>query len=119
MSRHQYDLVQCMKQMGAQVGKVCGNCEGRCPICDSYVKPTVEVRICQECSQGHLRDRCILCGHRFTEEDSGVEAFYCLECVRLEKHREGCPRILNMGSSKSSMIMDKKKVGPGLERLTG
>lgn len=117
MSRHQYDLVQCMKQTGRHVGKVCSNCDGRCPICDSYVKPTAEVRICEECSLGHLQTKCILCGNKLIEEEA-VPAYYCLECVRLEKHREGCPRIVNVGSSKTDMLHNKKKPTAKLERLT-
>lgn len=106
-----------MKQPGISIGKVCLNCDGRCPICDSYVKPVEKVRLCQECSVGKLINRCILCGNSF---DQGYDAYYCLECVRLEKHREGCPRILNMGSSKTDMIFNKEKEKSSgkLERLT-
>lgn len=114
MSRHQYDLVQCMKQPGSKVGKVCSNCDGRCPICDSFVKPTSQVRVCHDCSQGHVLTKCILCLNNHND----ITAYYCLECVRLEKHREGCPRILNIGSSKSDMLFNKKKPESKLERLT-
>lgn len=75
-------------------------------MCDSYVKSTTRVRICGECSFGHLTKKCILCGNGFEE---GVPAYYCLECVRLEKDREGCPRIINVGSSRTDMIFNKKK----------
>lgn len=115
MSRHQYDLIQCMNQPGSKVGKVCLNCDGRCPVCDSFVKPTEKVRVCQECSLDFLMTKCILCGNKF---DEGVDAYYCLECVRLEKHREGCPRIVNVGSSRSDMVFNKKKTDNKLERLT-
>lgn len=108
MSRHQYDLVQCMKRQGSQVGQVCSACDGRCPICDSYVKPTTKVRICQECSQGHSKDKCILCGNNYGDE--GTPAYFCFECTKLDKDREGCPRILNMGSSKSEMMFNKKRI---------
>lgn len=97
-----------MKQPGTRVGKVCQQCDGRCPICDSYVKPTAKVRICDGCSFGHLGDKCILCGNGLgREEGSGSAAYYCLECVRQEKHREGCPRIVNIGSSKADMMFKK------------
>ncbi|CAK7905545.1 pre-mRNA-splicing factor Rds3p [[Candida] anglica] len=106
MSRHQYDLVQCMKQTGPNVGLVCSQCDGKCPVCDSLVKPTTKVRLCSECSFGHLAKKCILCGNGY---DEGVAAYYCLECVRSEKDREGCPRIINVGSSRSDMIFNKRR----------
>ena len=51
MSRHQYDLIQCMKQPGKSIGLLCSNCDGKCPICDSlnllnkleYVKMVLKV----------------------------------------------------------------------------
>lgn len=106
MSRHQFDLVQCMKQTGSETGLVCPQCDGRCPSCDSLVKPTTRARICAECSLGHLVNKCILCGNNTSE---GTPAYYCLECVRMEKDREGCPRILNMGSSRTEVAFRKKK----------
>lgn len=109
MSRHQYDLVQCMKQPGRAVGLVCQQCEDRCPICDSYVKATTKVRICESCNFGHLGNKCILCTNFLgNNNENGVPAYYCLECVRMEKDREGCPRILNVGSLKSDLIFKKK-----------
>lgn len=111
MSRHQYDLIQCMKQPGKSIGLLCSNCDGKCPICDSFVKPTEQVRICQDCSQGHLSNKCILCANNLGENnENGVLAYYCLECVRLEKHREGCPRIINVGGTKTDMIYMKRKI---------
>lgn len=115
MSRHQYDLVQCMRQTGSKLGMVCSQCDGRCPICDSFVKPTEPVRICHECSLGHMTNKCILCGYKLG--DDATISYYCLECVRLEKHREGCPRIINVGSSKTDMMFNKKKQSNKLEKL--
>ncbi|RLV95736.1 Pre-mRNA-splicing factor RDS3 [Spathaspora sp. JA1] len=110
MSRHQYDLIQCMKQPGKSLGLVCSQCDGKCPICDSFVKPSAKVYICHDCSLGHLYNKCILCSNYLGDNcELGVPANYCLECVRQEKHREGCPRIVNIGSSKSDMIFQKKK----------
>jgi hypothetical protein len=54
--------------------------EGKCPICDSYVKPMQIVTICSDCSYGTHRERCIICG------ELGVsDAYYCRECIILEK----------------------------------
>lgn len=89
---------------------LCQICDGKCPICDSLVKPTTRVRVCEECSFGHLAHRCILCGVKLGENNEhGSPAYYCLECVRMDKDREGCPRIVNIGSSKTEMIYNKKK----------
>lgn len=109
MSRHQYDLVQCMKQPGASVGLVCALCEGRCPICDSYVKPTTLVKICEGCNFGHLANKCILCTNFLgNSKENGLPSYYCLECVRSEKDREGCPRVINVGSLKTDLQYKKK-----------
>ncbi|RKP29080.1 PHF5-like protein [Metschnikowia bicuspidata] len=102
MSRHQYDLVQCMKQPGTKIGLLCLLCDGKCPICDSMVKPTRKVRVCDACSFGQLANRCILCSsHLGDNVEHASAAYYCFECVVEEKHREGCPRILNVGSTKA------------------
>ncbi|ODQ77323.1 hypothetical protein BABINDRAFT_163583 [Babjeviella inositovora NRRL Y-12698] len=104
MSRHQFDLLMCLKQPGTTVAKLCEKCDGKCPTCDSYNRPTRETRICDECSFGKLNGKCILCGGH------GVsDAFYCFECCRLEKDRDGCPKIINLGSSRSDMFYEKKK----------
>lgn len=110
MSRHQYDLVQCMKRPGRGFGLVCGLCDGKCPVCDSMVKPTTKVRVCDECSLGGVKNRCILCGNGLgVAAEHGNPAYYCLECVRVDKDREGCPRITNVGSSRTDMIFNKRK----------
>ncbi|EEQ37487.1 putative pre-mRNA-splicing factor [Clavispora lusitaniae] len=110
MSRHQYDLIQCMKRPGTHVALLCSSCDGKCPICDSMVKPKEKVRICDACSYGHLGKRCIICSAHLGENaELGSPAYYCQECVVQEKHREGCPRITNVGSSKADMIFNKKR----------
>ncbi|CAM9010737.1 hypothetical protein WICANDRAFT_29953 [Wickerhamomyces anomalus NRRL Y-366-8] len=104
MSRHQLDLVMCLKQPGTHLGKVCNKCDGRCPICDSFVRPTAKVRICEECAFGKNGSKCVVCG------GNGVsDAYYCYECVVLEKSRDGCPKILNVGSSRMDIFYEKKK----------
>ncbi|OBA23837.1 PHF5-like protein [Metschnikowia bicuspidata var. bicuspidata NRRL YB-4993] len=109
MSRHQFDLVQCMKRPGTHFGFLCLQCDGKCPICDSLVKPSAKAQVCDGCSFGHLALRCILCGNHFGEgPDRGSPAYYCHECVVQEKHRDGCPRIVNVGSSKADQRLNKK-----------
>ncbi|GMM35585.1 U2 snRNP complex subunit [Saccharomycopsis crataegensis] len=104
MSRHQADLVLCLKQPGTTVGSLCEKCDGRCPVCDSYVRPTEQVRICDECAFGQDKHRCVICGGK------GVSpAYYCFECVRTEKNRDGCPRITTLGSTRMDHYYEKRK----------
>lgn len=108
MSRHQYDLVMCMKLPGTSVGKVCDRCDGRCPLCDSDVRLISKVRICDSCSSGSSGSRCIICGSPGTHE-----ALYCWDCHRSERSRDGCPRILNVGSNKTDRLYNKKTTDTG------
>ncbi|GKZ19457.1 hypothetical protein AbraIFM66951_011068 [Aspergillus brasiliensis] len=91
MSRHHPDLVMCRKQPGISIGRLCDKCDGKCPVCDSYVRPTTLVRICDECSFGNYQNKCIVCG------GEGIsDAFYCFECTRLEKDRDGFFEIIDV-----------------------
>lgn len=66
------DLIQCRKQPGIAIGRMCEKCDGKCPICDSYVRPQTLVRICDECNFGTYGGRCIICGSK------GIsDAYYC------------------------------------------
>jgi hypothetical protein len=40
------------------------------------------------------------------------DAFYCFECTRLEKDRDGCPKIINLGSSRTDLFC-KSTWNPG------
>lgn len=54
--------------------------DGKCVICDSYVRPCTLVRICDECNYGSYQGRCVICG------GPGVsDAYYCKECTIMEK----------------------------------
>lgn len=62
------------------IGRLCEKCDGKCVICDSYVRPSTLVRICDECNYGSYQGRCVICG------GPGVsDAYYCRECTILEK----------------------------------
>ena len=77
---------------------------GQCVICDSFVNPAVEVRICDECNYGTFQGKCVICG------GNGVaDAFYCVECCALEKDRDGCPKIINLGMAKKDRFYENKK----------
>jgi PHD finger-like domain-containing protein 5A len=106
MAKHHPDLIMCRKQSGISIGKVCEQCDGRCVICDSYVRSCALVRICDECNFGSNQGKCVVCG------GIGVsDAYYCYECVRLEKDRDGCPKIINLGTAKTDMFYERKKYG--------
>ena len=91
MARHHPDLIMCRKQqgklipyynliLGIAIGRLCEKCDGKCVICDSYVRPCVLVKICDECNFGSLQGRCTICG------GPGIsDAYYCKECVLMEK----------------------------------
>lgn len=103
MAKHYNDLILCQKLPGKAIGKLCDKCDGRCVICDSYVNPSVIVRICSECDFGSNNNKCIICSN-----PGNNDAYYCKTCVLLEKDREGCPKIINLGNAKKDMIFDKK-----------
>ncbi|KAL0485106.1 PHD finger-like domain-containing protein [Acrasis kona] len=106
MAKHHPDLIMCRKQSGISIGRLCDKCDGKCVICDSYVRPNALVRICDECNYGGNQGRCVICG------GTGVsDAYYCRECVLQEKDRDGCPKIVNVGSAKTDMFYDRKKFG--------
>lgn len=103
-SRHHPDLILCRKLPGIAIGRLCEKCDGKCPICDSYVRPSTLVRICEECNFGSSGGKCIVCG------GNGIsDAYYCAECVRLEKDRDGCPKVVNLGASRTDLFYLKKK----------
>ena len=106
MSRHHPDLIMCRKQPGIAIGRLCEKCDGKCVICDSMVRQHTLVRICDECNFGSNQGKCVICG------GPGVsDAYYCQECVRQEKDRDGCPKILNIGTAKTDLFYERKKYG--------
>ncbi|XP_057172349.1 PHD finger-like domain-containing protein 5A isoform X1 [Ursus arctos] len=83
MAKHHPDLIFCRKQAGVAIGRLCEKCDGKCVICDSYVRPCTLVRICDECNYGSYQGRCVICG------GPGVsDAYYCKECTIQEKDRQ-------------------------------
>lgn len=111
MSRHQLDLVVCSRLPGTRVGVLCSKCDGRCPTCDSYVNPQHVVRVCDDCSFGSLADTCIICGNAAKPGEAMHDAYYCTQCCLLERDRDGCPRVLNVGVSRSDNFYQQKKKG--------
>ncbi|KAA3670998.1 PHD finger-like domain-containing protein 5A, partial [Paragonimus westermani] len=106
MAKHHPDLIFCRKQPGVAIGRLCEKCDGKCVICDSYVRPCTLVRICDECNYGSYQGRCVICG------GPGVsDAYYCRQCTCMEKDRDGCPKIVNLGSAKTDLFYERKKYG--------
>lgn len=69
-------------------------------------RPCTMVRICDECNYGSYEGRCVICG------GMGIsDAFYCKECTVMEKDRDGCPKIVNLGSAKTDLFYERKKYG--------
>ena len=93
------------------------------PVCDSYVRPETLVRICDECNFGTYGGRCIICGSPGTQiytlllwivliDRLGIsDAYYCAECTRLEKDRDGCPKIVNLGASRTDLFYERRRLG--------
>lgn len=100
------------------------------PICDSYVRPATLVHICEECNFGSAAHKCLVCGNLgiavswwlqrwpkvywstnyFALCGSDVQdAYYCAECTRLEKDRDGCPKVVNLGASRTDLFYLRKK----------
>ncbi|KAG6536060.1 hypothetical protein ZIOFF_001100 [Zingiber officinale] len=106
MAKHHPDLIMCRKQPGIAIGRLCEKDDGKCVVCDSYVRPCTLVRICDECNYGSFQGRCVICG------GVGIsDAYYCKECTLQEKDRDGCPKIVNLGSAKTDLFYERKKYG--------
>lgn len=74
----------------AAIGRLCEKCDGKCVICDSYVRPCTLVRICDECNYGSYQGRCVICG------GPGVsDAYYCKECTVQEKDVSDCANFMS------------------------
>ncbi|KAJ1735326.1 Pre-mRNA-splicing factor ini1 [Coemansia biformis] len=106
MARHHRDLMFCRRLPGVTIGRLCEKCDGKCVICDSLVQPEKPVRTCSECNFGRGQGSCIICNGK------GIsDAYYCKACVALEKDRDGCPKIVNIGTARADLFYEQKKYG--------
>ena len=65
MAKHHPDLIMCRKQPGIAIGRLCEKDDGKCVVCDSYVRPCTLVRICDECNYGSYQV-CVKGGFKIT-----------------------------------------------------
>ncbi|KAF9508832.1 hypothetical protein BS47DRAFT_1302244 [Hydnum rufescens UP504] len=99
-------LIMCQRQPGIAIGRLCEKHDGKYPVCDSYVRPEKLVPICDEYNFGMYGGRCITCG------SSGIsDAYCCVECTRLEKGGGGCPKIVNLGVSRTDLFYKRRNLG--------
>jgi PHD finger-like domain-containing protein 5A len=96
----------CRKQAGVSLGILCERCDGKCVICDSYVRPHTLAHLCDECSFGNAVTRCVVCSAPGIE---GSNAYYCKECVQQEKDRDGCPKVISVSKAQTARHFDQKK----------
>ncbi|KAJ7710313.1 PHF5-like protein-domain-containing protein [Mycena metata] len=53
-----------------------------------------------------------LCFFTLTNTHPGIsDAYYCAECTRLEKDRDGCPKIVNLGASRTDLFYERRRLG--------
>jgi len=96
-AKHHPDLIMCRKQPGIAIGRLCEKCDGKCVVCDSYVRPATLVRICDECNYGSYAGRCVICG------GIGIsDAYYCKECTQQEKDVRP-PPLLHLATNLASV----------------
>jgi hypothetical protein len=59
-----------------------------------------------------LVSRRLLHDMSFTKALLGIsDAYYCAECTRLEKDRDGCPKIVNLGASRTDLFYERRRLG--------
>ncbi|KAH9967513.1 PHF5-like protein-domain-containing protein [Russula dissimulans] len=104
--------------------RICDECNfgtygGRCIICGSpgeyFVLSYPIIRLLPY----HLsRSRqcppsfCFAHIYGFSSSFSGIsDAYYCAECTRLEKDRDGCPKIVNLGASRTDLFYERRRLG--------
>ena len=65
----------------------------------SRAQQSLSTSAATQCNYGTHAGRCVICGAA-----GAADAYYCKECVQLEKDRDGCPKIINLGSSKTDLF---------------
>ncbi|XVE63229.1 hypothetical protein DITRI_Ditri07aG0003000 [Diplodiscus trichospermus] len=69
------------------------------------VRPCTLVRVCDECNDGSFQGSCVICG------GMGIsDAYYCKECTQLEKDRQCCPKLFNLGTARTDLFYERKNM---------
>jgi hypothetical protein len=64
------------------------------------------------CSSDFLESSAHIRGVPSLDSCSGIsDAYYCAECTRLEKDRDGCPKIVNLGASRTDLFYERRRLG--------
>ena len=82
--KHHPDLILCRKQAGIHIGKVCETCEGRCVICDSHVRLSSLVRICDDCNFGKNQEDVLYVEHLELPMPIIVKNVSCLKKIEMD-----------------------------------
>eukprot|EP00958_Prasinococcus_capsulatus_P013055 scaffold1318_cov388-Prasinococcus_capsulatus_cf.AAC.76 len=88
-----------MKLPGIAIGRLCEKCTPWTRLEHLVVK-----RLLLESRLWTLWGRCVICGGHAVSD-----AYYCKECTQQEKDRDGCPKIINLGSAKTDLFYERKK----------
>jgi hypothetical protein len=85
--------------------------DGKCVICDSYVRPATLVRVCDECNYGSYAGRCVICG------GNGIsDAYYCKECTMQEKDVRAPQRGAQASRGRPALTRTRRAPPPPAER---
>ncbi|KAI5063559.1 hypothetical protein GOP47_0022106 [Adiantum capillus-veneris] len=85
MAKHHPDLIMCHKQPGIAIGRLCEKCDGKCVICVNDIIPDI-----------------VLKGLLLLQYNSP-------KCTQQKKDRDGCFKIVNLGSAKTDLFYGCKK----------
>jgi len=86
------------------IGRLCDKHDGQCVICDSYVRPTTLVKVCDECDFGSYHGRCVICGAPGT-----AQAYYCKECTQQEKDVRRCARARDAAAAAAAQTPKSRR----------
>ena len=104
----------------AELVRICDECSfgsyaGRCIICGSpgtFFEHSPSIPSLTPISSAGISDA-YYCAVRLLPVSFMTFTDHLLlqECVRLEKSRDGCPKIVNLGSSRIDLFYERKKLG--------
>ena len=63
------------------------------------------------CTHRVRLSQCLLTDSPLSVRQGISDAYYCAECTRLEKDRDGCPKIVNLGASRTDLFYERRRLG--------